>query len=238
MKFHPADTAWTLDPRGEIPGEGQDLKTGVQRGIGNQVSVEFNLMYRFHSPVSSRDREWTEGFFKMFFDSMSGVTGQTFTNEEVANGDIPVTVLKATLDHLKGKGKTDEEKKKVLDDLAAKPHFPEGLEISDVKIDNHVPKFSYKFNRGPDGKFDDRQLVEEMLRVMEDPICRFGAQNIPKVFRSIEILGMLQARKWEIATLNEFREFFGLERHKTFEDINEDEEVANNLRDLYEDPGM
>ena len=55
MGFHAKDTAWTLDPRIEIPGDND--KTGIQRGIGNQVSVEFNLLYRFHSPISQRDRK-------------------------------------------------------------------------------------------------------------------------------------------------------------------------------------
>lgn len=42
----------------------------------------------------------------------------------------------------------------------------------------------------------------------------------------------------EVATLNEFREFFGLEKHKHFEDINKDKEISGALRDLYEDPDM
>lgn len=47
---------------------------------------------------------------------------------------------------------------------------------------------------------------------------------------------MMQARKWNLATLNEFRDFFGLARHQTFESINSDPEVANALRHLYEHP--
>src|SRR5216110_1042701 len=47
---------------------------------------------------------------------------------------------------------------------------------------------------------------------------------------------MIQARSWKLASLNEFREFFGLTRHKTFEDINPDPEVAEKLRNLYDTP--
>jgi hypothetical protein len=36
--------------------------------------------------------------------------------------------------------------------------------------------------------------------------------------------------------LNDFREFFKMKRHKTFEDITKDEEIQNALRDLYEHP--
>lgn len=32
--------------------------------MGNQVSAEFNLLYRFHSAISKRDESWTENFMK------------------------------------------------------------------------------------------------------------------------------------------------------------------------------
>lgn len=47
---------------------------------------------------------------------------------------------------------------------------------------------------------------------------------------------MMQGRKWGLATLNEFRKFFGLKQHDTFESINSDPEVANSLKHLYEHP--
>lgn len=49
-------------------------------------------------------------------------------------------------------------------------------------------------------------------------------------------MGILQARKWGLATLNEFREYFGMSRHETFADINSDPEIQQALQDLYEDP--
>lgn len=39
----------------------------VERGVGNIVSAEFNLMYRFHSAISQRDSQWTDQFFKSIF---------------------------------------------------------------------------------------------------------------------------------------------------------------------------
>jgi Animal haem peroxidase len=62
----------------------------------------------------------------------------------------------------------------------------------------------------------------------------FGANKVPNILRSVEILGIIQARSWNLASLNEFREFFGLTRHKTFEDINPD--AAEKLRNLYDSP--
>lgn len=61
----------------------------------------------------------------------------------------------------------------------------------------------------------------------------FGARNVPKCLRSIEILGMKQARAWNCGSLNEFRKFFGLKQYETFEEINGDPYVADQLRRLY-----
>ncbi|KAI9742935.1 MAG: hypothetical protein M4579_007756, partial [Chaenotheca gracillima] len=52
----------------------------------------------------------------------------------------------------------------------------------------------------------------------------------------IETLGMKQARAWNVATLNEFRQFFKLEPHKSFSDITRDGEVASALKTLYGHP--
>lgn len=49
---------------------------------------------------------------------------------------------------------------------------------------------------------------------------------------------MMQARRWGLATLNEFRRFFGLKPHETFESINSNPEVADQLRHLYEHPDL
>ena len=45
---------------------------GTPRGIGNQVSVEFNLLYRFHSAISKRDDKWTTEFFEGIFPDHKG----------------------------------------------------------------------------------------------------------------------------------------------------------------------
>ena len=48
MGFHQYDTTFTLDPRVAINDPKDSKKDIVSRGIGNQVTVEFNLLYRFH----------------------------------------------------------------------------------------------------------------------------------------------------------------------------------------------
>jgi hypothetical protein len=61
----------------------------------------------------------------------------------------------------------------------------------------------------------------------------FGARNVPKCLRAISILGMKQARAWNCGSLNEFRKFFGLKTYDTFEEINPDPYVAEQLKHLY-----
>lgn len=46
----------------------------------------------------------------------------------------------------------------------------------------------------------------------------------------------MQARRWNLASLNEFREYFKLAPHKTFESINPDPHIADQLKRLYGHP--
>lgn len=79
-------------------------------------------------------------------------------------------------------------------------------------------------------------MVTQLVRAMEDPISNFGAQNVPRCLKAVEILGILQGRKWEVGTLNDFRDLSGMPRHKTLESIAKDPSVQNALRDLYHHP--
>ena len=195
---HSSASNWTLDPRVEIEKhfDGQ----GTPRGIGNQVSAEFNLLYRFHSCISKRDENWTNKFF----------SEQIFV------------------------GKSLEEVKKMS--LA---ELMEGLKIFQQSIPLEPEKREFGgYKRGPEGKFNDKDLTDCLKASMDDPAGIFGARQVPKILRMVEILGILQARKWQVASLNEFREFFGLKRHQEFKDINSDEEIANILKRLYAHPDM
>ncbi len=90
--------------------------------------------------------------------------------------------------------------------------------------------------RNPDGTFNDDDLVEILQSSIEDVAGSFGANRVPKILKSVEILGIIQARSWNIASLNEFREFAGLKKYSTFEEINPDPEVAEKLKNLYDHP--
>lgn len=87
-------------------------------------------------------------------------------------------------------------------------------------------------------RFNDDELAEILQSSISDVAGSFGANKIPKIMRSVEILGIIQSRAWNVATLNEFRRFSGLKKHASFEDINPDPEVAQKLKNLYEHPDL
>ncbi|KAL0938207.1 linoleate diol synthase [Colletotrichum truncatum] len=92
------------------------------------------------------------------------------------------------------------------------------------------------YKRNKDGTFNDDDLVACISSAIEDCAGSFGARNVPQSMRSVEIMGIIQARNWNVAGLNEFRKHFGLKPYEKFEDINSDREVSEHLRHLYQHP--
>jgi linoleate 10R-lipoxygenase len=67
VNLNRSNTTWTLDPRVDT-GRG----TGsIEWGVGNQVSAEFNLVYRWHSAISKKDEKWTEDLYLELFGKPS-----------------------------------------------------------------------------------------------------------------------------------------------------------------------
>ncbi|KAE8168156.1 heme peroxidase [Aspergillus tamarii] len=117
----------------------------------------------------------------------------------------------------------------------------EDLMMGMRKMGADIPKDPSKrefagLKRQPCGRFKDEELVGILTMAIDEVAGSFGARNVPKVLRSVEILGMEQARRWNVGSLNEFRKFFDLKPYQSFEEINSDPEVADQLRHLYEHP--
>jgi hypothetical protein len=62
INLNRVDTTWTLDPRQEM-GVAVGTKDGSDAGVGNVVSAEFNLCYRWHSCISEMDDKWIQDFY-------------------------------------------------------------------------------------------------------------------------------------------------------------------------------
>ncbi|KAG0652625.1 9,12-octadecadienoate 8-hydroperoxide 8R-isomerase [Hyphodiscus hymeniophilus] len=59
------DSNWTLDPRKNF--DNVFDAAGIPSGIGNQVSAEFNMIYRWHAATSAHDEAWVKDFMKKVF---------------------------------------------------------------------------------------------------------------------------------------------------------------------------
>ncbi|KAH6241954.1 hypothetical protein HBI15_008700 [Parastagonospora nodorum] len=187
LDLNRTDSNWQLNPRAEME--------NVELGVGNQVSAEFNLVYRWHSTVSDRDEKWTQ-------EMWDGLFGE---------GRDPKTVGKwEFLQRLNDVYKTTDP-------------------------DPSKRKFA-GLARNQDGTLPDQELVDMLVSSIEDCANSFGPNRVPSVFRAIEVLGIEQARSWNLGSLNEFRKHFDLEPHKTFEDITSDKYVQEQLKHLYDHP--
>lgn len=187
-------SAWDLDPRTREKKSALNSAPAPQ-ATGNQVSVEFNLVYRWHSALSARDAKW--------------VTDDLRT-------------------HLGGADPASASVDEALQALARYrlgiPADPADRELAGLRRD------------ADDGTYSDDALVEILSASVEDVAGAFGANQVPAALRVIEVLGIAQARGWRVATLNEFRQHFGLKKHAAFEDINPDPAVARKLMALYDSP--
>ncbi|CAE7179209.1 unnamed protein product [Rhizoctonia solani] len=86
------------------------------------------------------------------------------------------------------------------------------------------------------GRFNDSDLAELLHDAVENVSGAFSARNTPEVLKIVEVLGITQARKWGVCTLNEFRKFIGLKPYESFEEWNPREEIAQAARGLYGHP--
>jgi linoleate 8R-lipoxygenase/9,12-octadecadienoate 8-hydroperoxide 8R-isomerase len=90
--------------------------------------------------------------------------------------------------------------------------------------------------RTSNGLFEDDDLAAMFTASVQDVAGSFGAFHVPEILKSVDMLGIIQARSWNLASLNEFRKYFNLEPHKTFAEINSDPKVAEALEHLYGHP--
>ena len=191
LNLNRTDSDWDLDPRTA------NLSGPTANGApGNQVSVEFNLVYRWHACVSEKDDQWTRDEYAKMFP---------------------------------GKDPSQVSMREFLIGLR---QWEKGL-----PLDPQERPFA-GIQRSADGSLDDDALVKILADGTEDVSGAFGSTNTPVILKLVEILGITQARMWNLATLNEFRAFFNLEKHTSFESINKDPKIADALKHFYDHPDL
>ena len=191
LNLNRTDSDWDLDPRtAKLTGP------TANGNPGNQVSAEFNLVYRWHACVSEKDDQWTREEYARLFP-------------EKNPSQVSMTQFLTTL----------------------------GIWEAGLSSDPQQRPFA-NIQRSADGSLDDDALVKILADGAEDVAGAFGSTNVPTILKAVEILGIQQSRAWNLATLNEFRAFFNLEKHESFESINRDPKIANALKHFYDDPDL
>ena len=144
MGFHQYNTNFTLDPRVAMTDH-----QNVSRGLGNQVTVEFNLLYRFHCAISLKDEQYTESFIK---------EAEKVLNQPVTDPKSLSMRQFATLAAAMGQKTTED------------PSLQEfGLKNSPTQ----------NFTRNTiTGLFDDQKMIDLLRISMDDPICESVLCNL------------------------------------------------------------
>ncbi|KAG8813511.1 hypothetical protein FRC19_002379, partial [Serendipita sp. 401] len=86
---------WCLNPLEEIRKGG---KTIVNRAEGNSVSVEFNLLYRWHATLTSKDEEWLEQAVKSLLPRGHAALSKPKGSFELTEEDFKI-ISKNTKEH-------------------------------------------------------------------------------------------------------------------------------------------
>lgn len=169
--------------------EKTEKQASVPRGMGNQVSCEFSLLYRFHSAISKDDADWTEHFFKECLPAnLQHKSLEELTVEDM-HSMMNIFAKRAapeeeTVDYAKQASPQTKN-----GDSGAQKTGPEFREFGGLK-------------RGLDGRFDDAELAAILKHKIDDPAGVFGAKHVPKALRVVEMAGIVAARKWEVASVS------------------------------------
>ena len=174
------ESLWTLDVLQDF----SDIGAGgdVPLATGNQCSLEFNFIYRWHHATSEEDEKWLDKKFSKVFGNWQ--------------------------------------------DMDMKTMFRKMGELRDDQIQ------SFNLVRREDGCYEDKDLATALINGCNNVAGAFGGQNIPAVFRNIEIKGILHARSMGVCTLNEYRNYLNLKKYQSFEELNP--ELAERMAKLYQ----
>ncbi|KAF0333070.1 heme peroxidase [Gigaspora margarita] len=185
-------STWVLDPTKPY-GNNNLLLTPLPTGIGNQVSLEFNFIYRWHPAISEVDEEWINNKFKTILGM-----------DDPENVDLNTFI------------------KKLKEWSSGLPEDPSEWTFNNMKRDKN-------------GKFNDSDIAEELIKGTEKISGSFGVNNVPLCLRIVEITGIQTTRTLGVASLNDFRKFLNLVPYTSFEDMTADKEAAAKLQALYGD---
>ncbi|EGO22766.1 hypothetical protein SERLADRAFT_439529 [Serpula lacrymans var. lacrymans S7.9] len=168
---------WRLNPLGwssqESSGPSGGQREGqTPRGEGSSVSMEFNLMYRWHAAISEEEEKWLEGVMR-----------------EMPVADFRTTATKYVNDRTRGSVKTW-----TFGSPTSTLRFYSFAYCFDATISSPALAIAKSLDRLPSGAFSSAELSDILHRATASPASSFGARKVPKAMKPIEIAGIRWAR--------------------------------------------
>ncbi|KAI8063880.1 heme peroxidase [Gongronella butleri] len=182
---------------------------------GNQVSIEFNIIYRWHAALGEQDSQWLA-------DVM-----ETLSKE--------LMYASTTSEKQKDPADTTGTDQSTFENLlpAYNKYF---TKASDEELAKGLPLFGAHRNTET-GEFADQDLSKILRGAYDQVASELGnGHNTPAAFAHIEYAGIQQARDLGCCYFNEFRKYLKLTPLTSFEDFSEKPEVQQALKDLYGTP--
>ena len=107
---------------------------------------------------------------------------------------------------------------------------------SEIEWDGaRIPLTEWLFDSSP---LTSQGLANAFVQTSRQKAGRLGLHNTPEyLLRTTEGPSIEQGRKARLGSYNDYRVAFGFPPAKTFEDINDDPDIARELREVYVEPG-
>ncbi|KAI8089624.1 heme peroxidase [Halteromyces radiatus] len=203
---------------------------------GNEVSIEFNLIYRWHAAIGQQDEDWLNSLMALFGSEAQSMLTKPRHQEPASKASTTATSSSSSVSQATGcdvnSSGTDQS---LFDQLlpAYNSHFahasPEELALGLPLAGAHRDLKT--------GSFGDADLTRLLRRGYTQVAGEVGnGLGVPAALETIEIAGIMQGRRLRCCYFNEFREYLNLVPMKTFEDFSEKEEVQTALKELYGTP--
>jgi linoleate 10R-lipoxygenase len=203
MGVNRENTVWTLPVTSDL--SSPPLLKDIPKATGNQCSIEFNFIYRWHSVLSREDEQWvTEAFKKLGVPWMKKELGDSTPFR------VPSGIKKVQQSH--------EDRAK--DHPKERDYF--ALSGSIKRDPNTL-------------KYPDADLASFLHKATDWNAGAFGGRQVPEAFKDIEIMGIRHGRQLGVCTLNELRRLCKLREYTTFEEMNSDPVICQALKELYGD---